>query len=629
MDKREINNRSKGQKIAGGIKRPANRGFLVACIIFSLALAIRFIYLYEISANPSFRIPIVDSKAYDETARAFAAGGGMGSNFFWQPFFYQFFLSIVYFFSGGSIIFAKVIQVLLGSLTCAMTYRLGERIFGRGVGVIAGVITAFYGPLFFYESELLATVWEAFWVVVIILLFLKTAEQDKRWQWFFLGLCSALGVITRPTLLPFFLAGCIWLRFRVRRELSFTTRFGLLFAGFALAAAPVGVATMNAVGKLSILPTSGGINLYIGNNPDRCRTLTIRPGGDWQRLIELPLQYGMGKNALDADRFFKQRVIEYVRNQPLDFAKGLGQKTLEFICSREIPRNVSIYMFGRWSWLLRLLTWKAGGFGFPFGLILPLAVLGIIFNWRRLPAPVILFIVLYPLTVILFFVASRYRAPAVPIFALLAAAGMVSVAEKVRLRWQREFVLIGAVAAGMVLLSTMPGPFCQEQGSFDPEFFQFVGIGMSNRGLNAEAMGYLSEALRLKPDYNETYFYMGEALMGQGKLDGAIEYYRKALRLKLDNSIEYFAYNNLGTALLKQGKVDEAIEQYKEALRLKPDLPIVHDNLGIALLKQGKVDEAIEHYKEALRLKPDFPEARKNLASALARQKKSKDTIQP
>jgi len=629
MDEWEVNNRNEGQKIAEDIESPANRSFWVACIIFSLALAIRFVYLYESSANPSFQTPIVDSKVYDETARAFVKGQGMGSNFFWQPFFYQFFLSVVYFFRDCSIISAKVIQVLLGALTCALTYKLGKKIFGRQIGIIAGLITAFYGPMFFYESELLATGWATFWAVVVVLLFLEVKEKDKGWHWFFLGLCGALGIITRPEFFLFFLAGCIWLWLRVPRELSLVPRFGAIFAGIVLVIVPVGIAAAYATGRFSITSSSGGINLYIGNNPDYCQTLTIRPGEEWNRLIGLPSQYGMGKSVWDEDRFFKQRVMEYMKNKPFDFAKGLGRKMLELICSREIPRNLNIYMFGRWSRLLRLLTWKAGGFGFPFGLIFPLAVLGVIFNWRRIPAPVILFIVLYPLSIILVFVAGRYKVPMVPILAVLAAAGLVSVVKKVWLKRWREVMIIATVVVGTILLSTLPGPFCQEQVNFEPEFFQFVGHGMVKRGLNDEAMKCLSESLRLKPDYNETYFYMGEALRGQGKVDEAIECYRKALRLKLDNSIEYITHNNLGAALAEQGKVDEAIEQYKETIRLKPDYPVVHNNLGVVLEKQGKVDEAIEHYKEALRLKPDFTEARKNLASALAQQSKSKDTVQP
>ena len=77
-------------------------------------------------------------------------------------------------------------------------------------------------------------------------------------------------------------------------------------------------------------------------------------------------------------------------------------------------------------------------------------------------------------------------------------------------------MVIAAVVVGTVLLSTLPGPFCQERVAFEPEFFQFVGHGLIKRGLNDKAMECFSEALRLKPDYNETYFYMGEALTRAG-----------------------------------------------------------------------------------------------------------------
>jgi tetratricopeptide (TPR) repeat protein len=663
MDKWKIDKRGKEKtKTTENAKILTKGSLLIAFVIFSLALTIRFIYLYESSANPSFQTPIVDSKTYDRIARAFAEGQGIGFNFFWQPFFYPFFLSVVYFFSGGSIICAKVFQLLLGALTCVLTYKLGEKIFNRWIGIIAGIITVFYGPMFFYEAELLSTSWATFWAVVVILLFLKTKEKDKGWHWFFLGLCGALSIITRPEFFPIFIAGCIWLRFQVHRGLSIVFRFGAILLGIVLVTVPVGVASKYVTGNFSIVPFSGGLNLYIGNNPNYCQTLTIRPGSeDWEKLIRLPSKYGVRNNVNDVwddDRFFKQQVMEYAKSQPLNFAKGLGRKTLEFICSREIPRNVSIYVLGRWSRLLRLLAWKVNGFGFPFGLIFPLAVLGLIFNWRRIPLPVILFTVLYPLPIILVFVASRYRVPMVPILAILATAGLVSVVERFRLRKWRELIIIVTMVAGMVLLSTLPGPFCQEQVNFEVDFFQLVGWAMSSEGRNDEAMVCFSKALSLNPECPETHYYMGRALLWQGKVTEAIKHYREALRLKpdyitahgglsvalqlqgkLDEAIEHYkeavrlkpdypeVYLYLGVALQLQGKLDGAIEHFREALRLKPDYPEVHYNLGVVLELQGKLDEAIEHYRVALSLNPDFHEARKRLSSAMDKQRKSKDAF--
>lgn len=100
--------------------------------IFLLAFGLRLLYLYESSDNPSFEMPIVDSAVYDNMARSVAEGKPMSDDFFWQPFFYPVFLSVIYFVSNSSIIFAKIMQVLLGSITCSLTYLLGKG-FSTGV----------------------------------------------------------------------------------------------------------------------------------------------------------------------------------------------------------------------------------------------------------------------------------------------------------------------------------------------------------------------------------------------------------------------------------------------------------------------------------------------------------------
>jgi 4-amino-4-deoxy-L-arabinose transferase-like glycosyltransferase len=105
--------------------------------IFALALVVRLVYLWESSAGPSFAIPVLDAGTYDGLARSLTAGQRVSGELFWQPVFYPYFLSIVYWLSDGSIIFGKIVQVLLGSLTCLLTYYLGKRVFNNGTGMIA------------------------------------------------------------------------------------------------------------------------------------------------------------------------------------------------------------------------------------------------------------------------------------------------------------------------------------------------------------------------------------------------------------------------------------------------------------------------------------------------------------
>ncbi len=85
--------------------QPNNKGLWLGVGIFTLALAVRLVYFHEISKSLTFLIPISDSGLYDRLAHSLAQGGLMQKDFFLQSFFYPFFLSVVYFFSGSSIIF--------------------------------------------------------------------------------------------------------------------------------------------------------------------------------------------------------------------------------------------------------------------------------------------------------------------------------------------------------------------------------------------------------------------------------------------------------------------------------------------------------------------------------------------
>ena len=88
---------------------------------------------------------------------------------------------------------------------------------------------------------------------------------------------------------------------------------------------------------------------------------------------------------------------------------------------------------------------------------------------------------------------------------------------------------------------------------------------------------------------------MGIALKDQGKLDEAIEAYKKAISIKPDYAE---AYNNMGNALQDKGTRDEAIEAYKKAISITPDYAEAYYNMGVSLQDKGKLDEAIDTYKK-------------------------------
>ncbi len=579
--------------------------------IFALAVLLRVLFLCDTADAPSFNAPTVDAQTYDRIARALASGQPMDQEMFWQPFFYPFFLAGVYRTLGPSMLAAKLLQVALGGLTCVLTFALGRRLFDLRTAIIAGLIAAAYGPMIFFESSLVATGWAAFWSAALMLVFLRAAEDPRARSGLLLGLVGAASILTRPTFLPFFFAGCAWLVFVTLRsgEARKTIALHLLFLtlGFLILTLPVATQNQRVTGRFGILPSSGGMNLYLGNNPQRDESLTARPGVQWQRIIELPERNQVYGDRWVQQRFFREQVEAYLRADPLGFLEGLFVKGVQFMSSREIPRNDDIYVFHRWSVLLRGLVWKVGGFGFPFGVLLPLAVLGWIEGWRRLPAPVTIFLLIYPLSIVLVFVSARYRIPVIPVLAVLAAAGGIALEKILHARRWKAASGFALAALGVILFSSVPGPFAQESGAFEAELNREAGIYQLAQGANREATRSFQRALELKPDYAESHDGLAQVHFADGDAKRAALHWTEAVRLEpewaepLNNLAWILATRREGNLFDPQRAVRLAeransLSGYTRAGLL--------DTLAVAYAATGRYAEAVGVIDRALQLAP-------------------------
>ena len=138
-------------------------------------------------------------------------------------------------------------------------------------------------------------------------------------------------------------------------------------------------------------------------------------------------------------------------------------------------------------------------------------------------------------------------------------------------------------------------------------------IGATSRGLGKldEAIEAYKKAISIKPDSADAYNNMGNTLKDQGKLGEAIEAYKKAISLK-PNYAE--AFNNLGVILQDQGKLVEALDACNTALSIKPKYAEAYNNMGNIFQNQNKLDQALEAYNSAISLKPDYAEAHRNLS---------------
>jgi len=141
-----------------------------------------------------------------------------------------------------------------------------------------------------------------------------------------------------------------------------------------------------------------------------------------------------------------------------------------------------------------------------------------------------------------------------------------------------------------------------------------LGLVLQTQGkLNAAVENY-RKVIAINPDDAKAHGNLGAALQVQGDLDAAIKSYRRAIAL---NPGDAGAHSNLGVALEMLGDTDAAIKSYRQALTLNSNDAATHNNLGNALREQEQLDDAISSLRKAIALRPDYAEAHNNLGNAL------------
>jgi 4-amino-4-deoxy-L-arabinose transferase-like glycosyltransferase len=121
---------------------------------------------------------IQDQVSYDTLARQLLAGKGFTFPVDWWPvtqageptahwsFLYTLYLAAVYGVFGPQPLVARVFQaVIAGVLLPWLTWRVGRRVFGDTVGLMAAAISAVYVYFFYYAGALMT---ETFYIVSIL-----------------------------------------------------------------------------------------------------------------------------------------------------------------------------------------------------------------------------------------------------------------------------------------------------------------------------------------------------------------------------------------------------------------------------------------------------------------------------
>jgi tetratricopeptide (TPR) repeat protein len=545
----------------------------------------------------------------------------------------------------------RLIQAVLGSLSCVLVGVAGWRLFSRRAGIAAGVMLAVYAPALFFDGLIQKSLLDLVFLSVMLWLASRWLidRPGERWPWLWLGLALGGLSLTRENALAFTLVLLGWAATRGRRVTRANLRAAaFLLVGLAIVLLPVAIRNLAVGGEFHVTTSQFGPNFYIGNNPQATGGYDPLRAGRGAAQYEREDATAIAEQALghrltpaEVSRYWTGQALAFIRSQPASWLALLATKIRLLWNATEIMDTESQLAHAEWSTPLALAGWVG-----HFGILVPLALLGIVVTWRdRQRTGVLLaMMIVYAASVVMFYVFARYRYPLVPFLVLFAAAGVTALPRFVRSA-SRPVLAGTCVAIGLVALvvnqpivaaeltravtATNLGEALSAEGRHDEAVAQYrraialkpdwapayynLGSALSRGGRAGEAVTEFERALALQPDYPRARFGLGSALLAAGRPRQALDHLRQAAA-SLPESAD--VRRALGIALAREHRVTEAIAAFTEAIRLAPDSAEAHNDLGVALASQGDIRGAADRFAHALSLEPDFTEARRNLEAA-------------
>ena len=118
-----------------------------------------------------------------------------------------------------------------------------------------------------------------------------------------------------------------------------------------------------------------------------------------------------------------------------------------------------------------------------------------------------------------------------------------------------------------------------------------------------EAVAEFTRTLDLDPHHADAHQALGNLLVQRGLTADGLVHLSDAVRFDPADASKHY---NRGVALLQNGGTADAMAEFTEAVRLQPDLAEAHGNLAIIHARQGRRADAAAEYAEAVRLKPEL-----------------------
>ena len=522
----------------------------------------------------------LDTTAYVGLAQRVLDGDvGLGPGLYFLSPLYIYFLSLLL---GiwHSFTFVRLVQIALGTGAVVCVFVTADEWFGRRAAWIAAALAALTGVFTFYESLILQTALDPFFTAAALAcLTLGLTREQRRW-YAVAGLTFGIELCNRPN---------VALPALAIAQLLAATRRWQAAAAFSLAAAlalvPVTLRNIVVSGYWSPVTAShGGLNFYIGNNPDADGSYRAVAGvtpdvngqqEDTRRVAERAAGRPLDDAAVSS--YFYRLGWKWIRERPLAAAALFARKLALVFSAKYLWLNYSYPFFASDERTLLRAMVVGPWLLIPLGLVGCFGALS-----RRRPVATSAFLIwasfvpTYAIAVAAFYVSDRYQLPIlVPLCAGAGAALDAFAAAAAERRWRSLIVPAAAVAA---LLIAVNRPLAYDEG-----------IG-------------------------EERTRMAERLITLGRVDEAERWADRAVAATRQPGVVHF---RVGQRLVVAGQPTAAIAHFQQALAADPAQPVVEYALGETLLEADRPREAIAPLRRAVEAGVHADEAGVDLVRAL------------
>lgn len=644
-----------------------NHGITVLAILI-LGFAWRLIYFSEILHSPYGNNLALDSLIHHDWAVKLSGGQWRHDEVFFRAPLYPYFLGVIYALSNNSQTAAKLIQMVLGSLSCFLVYCIAKRIFNYKVALIALIVSSFYGMFMYFENELLIVGLIVFLDLLALLLLIRAVRSLNLRDWFVSGLVLGLSAIARPNILIFVVCLPLWIYISLRHKVTLL-RICLFTITLAVGSIiPILPVTLHNyfVGKdVVLIASQGGLNFYIGNNPESDGRTAVAPGtrdtwwGGYEDQINQARKVLGDPNAKPSEisDYWYDKGVAFILNDPLAALRLTLKKLYLFWNAHEMGNNRGIPFVTRHSIIFTYFTFK-------FWLVCPLAFAGAFLALRgnlKVSLP-LLFILSYAVSVIMFFVCSRYRMPVLPFLIMFASYAIYEWlrtvfsdhhAEKL---WRQPILRTSLVIFLVVGLMIQPfgvGKGNPAQGYFnegeayrmkrdylnaiksyekarkaDPghlnAYVNMANVYMLNLNNYKAAEKVLYEGLQIAPTSQDLLYNMGFFYLTMKEKEKAKDYFLRTLQL---NSGYPEAHTGLGEIYEMEQDYQKALTEYRKAASPNTRSYVLYGRIGNAFMRLNELPEARQVFERALEVNPKFAGAHINIGETYFKEGNLEDAI--